>query len=148
MKLTTEELQQKINALQESNDEETHPQFANGKLLLNATETNKKYVMERGKKRQIMDGDTQKVLIQLNGGRADTSFQEVAIQLPPSIINGVKSDVPCSRLINISSNDSPDIFSNKLVVQTLIILITTQITVTPDFCNITPNLDPQCFCEF
>lgn len=89
-----EELQQKINALQESNDEETHPQFANGKLLLNATETNKKYVMERGKKRQIMDGDTQKVLIQLNGGRADTSFQEVAIQLPPSIINGVTDGIP------------------------------------------------------
>ena len=89
-----EELQQKVDALQSSNDEETHPQFDNGKLLLNATETSKKYVMERGKKRQIMDGDTQKVLIQLNGGRADTPFQEVAIQLPPSIINGVTDGIP------------------------------------------------------
>lgn len=89
-----EELQQKINALQESNDEETHPQFDNGKLLLNATQTNKKYVMQRGKKRQIMDGDTQKVLIQLNGGSANTPFQEVAIQLPPSIINGITDGIP------------------------------------------------------
>ena len=92
-----EELQQKIDALQSSNDEETHPQFDNGKLLLNATEASKKYVMERGKKRQIMDGDTQKVLIQLNGGRADTSFQEVAIQLPPSIINGITDGIPINE---------------------------------------------------
>lgn len=89
-----EELQQKIDDLQSSNDEETHPQFDNGKLLLNATQTNKKYVMQRGKKRQIMDGDTQKVLIQLNGGGANTPFQEVAIQLPPSIINGITDGIP------------------------------------------------------
>ena len=50
--------------------------------------------MERGKKRQIMDGDTMKVLIQLNGGKADTPFQEVCVQLPPSIVNGIEDGIP------------------------------------------------------
>ncbi len=88
-----EVLQQKIDALQSSNEEETHPQFANGQLIQDSSSP-KKFIMERGKKRQIMDGDTQKVLIQLNGGNSDTPFQEVAIQLPPSILNGIENGIP------------------------------------------------------
>jgi hypothetical protein len=88
-----DKLQEEINKLKSSNEEESHPLFENGKLLLD-TSSGKKFIMERGKKRQIMDGDTMKVLIQLNGGKADTPFQEVCVQLPPSIVNGIEDGIP------------------------------------------------------
>lgn len=91
------DLQEQINKLtsKTSELEKSHPLFDNGKLL--ESETGKKYLMEAGKKRQIMDGDTEKVLIQLNGGEADTPFYKVSIKLPNSIINGIEDGVPINE---------------------------------------------------
>ena len=88
-----ETLQKELNNLKSETEEASHPLFENGKLIQDSSSP-KKFIMEKGKKRQITDGDTQKVLIQLNGGAADTPFQEVAIQLPPSILNGIEDGIP------------------------------------------------------
>ena len=86
-------LQEELNKIKDVSEEESHPLFENGKLIKNSS-TDEKYIMERGKKRQIFDGDTEKVLIQLNGGNVSTPFNEVCIQLSPSIINGIEDGVP------------------------------------------------------
>ena len=109
---TIEDLQLQILEGQQGGEQEIrHPQFDNGTLLKDV-EGGGVYLMAKGKKRKVVGGNIKKVLIQLQpGGKIDTPINDVAILVPPSILNGIENG---PRLNDTNFNLSDSTIDDKI----------------------------------